>query len=297
MSDKDFKSGFVAIIGKPNVGKSTILNRLLNKKIAIVSEKPETTRDNIQGILTTEGYQIIFIDTPGIHRPRLLLGKLMVQRAKSALMGSDLILFVLDMTSCIDEEDRIIFNLLKDTKKRAILLLNKIDLVKKSLALPVIEEAAGYYNFQEMIPISATKGDNMEVVLLKIIENIKKGPEFYPSGQTTDKDAKFMTAETIREHILEFTRQEVPHSIAVLVEELIERSEKLTYIKATVFVERDSQKGIIIGQAGNMLKKIGQQSRLEIERFLNKRIYLDLQVNVYKNWRKDPTALRLFGYQ
>lgn len=294
---KPFKSGYAAIIGKPNVGKSAVLNYLVGEKVAIVTEKPETTRDKILGILTREDAQVVFVDTPGIHKPRNLLGKHMTRIAKESLLEVDLIVFILDITSGITSEDEIIFNLLRDAKKPAILLINKVDLVSKSLALPLIDEASKIYEFKEIIPTSATKGDNMDVLLNKIIEYLPQGPKYFSDEQLTDKTERFLVGELVREKALELTREEIPHSIAVLVEEFKERpKKKLIYIRATIFVERHSQKKIIVGHKGQMLKNIGEAARKDIEDFLKKRIYLDLWVNVYENWRKDPQALKMLGY-
>jgi len=296
-NERQFKSGYVAIVGKPNVGKSTILNFLVGEKVAIVAEKPETTRDKILGILNQEDAQIIFVDTPGIHKPRNLLGKHMTRLAEESLLEVDLILFVLDVTSGITDEDRIIFNLLKEVNKPAFLLINKVDLVRKSLILPLVDEASKIYEFKEIIPTSATKGDNMNVVLNKVIEYLPVGPEYFSREQLTDKSERFMVGEMVREKALELTRQEVPHSLAVLVEEFKERPGKnLVYIKAAVFVEKLSQRKIVIGQRGQKLKEIGEMARKDIEDFLNKRVYLDLWVKVYENWRKDPQAMRMLGY-
>ncbi|MFH1778953.1 MAG: GTPase Era [Candidatus Omnitrophota bacterium] len=294
---KPFKSGYVAIIGKPNVGKSAVLNYLVGEKVAIVTEKPETTRDKILGILTREDVQVVFVDTPGIHKPRNLLGKHMTRIAKESLLEVDLIVFILDITSGITNEDEIIFNLLKDARKPAILLINKVDLVSKSLALPLIDEASKIYEFKEIIPTSATKGDNMDVLLKKVIEYLPQGPKYFSDEQLTDKTERFLVGELIREKALELTWEEIPHSIAVLVEEFKERpKKKLIYIRATIFIERHSQKKIVIGHKGQMLKNIGEAARKNIEDFLKKRIYLDLWVKVNENWRKDPQALKMLGY-
>lgn len=294
---KPFKSGYVVIIGKPNVGKSAVLNYLVGEKVAIVTEKPETTRDKILGILTREDVQVVFVDTPGIHKPRNLLGKHTTRIAKESLLEVDLIIFILDITSGITSEDEIIFNLLKDARKPAILLINKVDLVSKSLSLPLIDEASKIYEFKEIIPTSATKGDNMDVLLKKVIEYLPQGPKYFSDEQLTDKTERFLVGELIREKALELTWEEIPHSIAVLVEEFKERpKKKLIYIRATIFIERHSQKKIVIGHKGQMLKNIGEAARKNIEDFLKKRIYLDLWVKVYENWRKDPQALKMLGY-
>lgn len=294
--EKKFKSGFAAIIGRPNVGKSTILNYLVGEKVAIVTDKPETTRDKIQGILTRADGQVIFVDTPGIHKPINLLGKQITQVAKDALLEVDMVIFVLDVTRGITQEDKIIFGLLKEAKKPAILVINKVDARSKSLALPLIEESSRMYDFKDIIPASATKGDNMDVLLKKIIEYLPEGPKYFDDNQFTDKTERFMAGEIIRQKALELTRQEVPHSLAVLVEEFKERRRKTLYLRATIFVERQSQKKILVGRNGQMLKEIGQEARKEIEGFLKRRAYLELWVKVYENWRKDPVALRMLGY-
>lgn len=296
-AERPFKSGYVAIIGKPNVGKSAILNYLVGEKVAIVTKRPETTRDKILGILTRDDAQVIFVDTPGIHKPKNLLGKNMTRLAKESLFEVDLIVFVLDITSGITGEDRIIFNLLKDARKPAILLINKVDLVSKSLVLPLIDEASKTYGFKELIPTSATKGDNMDVLLKKVIEYLPQGPKYFSDEQFTDKTERYMVGEMVREKALELTREEIPHSLAVLVEDFKERpKKKLVYIRATIFVERLSQKKILIGHKGQMLKNIGEAARKDMEGFLKRRVYLDLWVKVYENWRRDPQALKMLGY-
>ena len=297
MADKKtFKSGFVAIIGRPNVGKSTVLNRLVGEKVAIVTQKPETTRNKIQGILTRDDAQVVFVDTPGIHKPKNLLGKQLTQVAKDVLLEVDLIVFVLDVTKGITHEDMLIFNLVKATNKPAILLINKIDLRSKSLALPLIEEGARLYDFKDIIPTSASNGDNMDVLLEKVIEYLPEGPKYFPDSQFTDRTEKFMVGEMIREQALELTHEEVPHSVAVLIEEFTERPKKLVYIRAVIYVERHSQKKILVGHKGQMLKSIGESARRDIQKFLNRHAYLELWVKVHENWRKDPNALKMFGY-
>lgn len=295
--NNDFKSGFVAIIGKPNVGKSTVLNYLVGEKIAIVTDKPETTRDKIQGVLTRDDAQIIFVDTPGIHKPINLLGKRITHLAKDSLLESEVIVFILDLTKGIKKEDRLIFDLIKDINKPVIVVLNKADLVSKSLALPLIEEISRMREIKEIIPASAVKGDNMDVLMNKIIECLPYSPKHFSDDQLTDKTERFMVGEIIREKALELTREEIPHSVAVLVEEFKKRPrKKLFYIRATIFIERHSQKKILVGHKGQMLKGIGEAARKDIEEFLKKQVYLDLWVKVYENWRKDPAALRMLGY-
>ena len=297
MADKKgLKSGFVAIIGRPNVGKSTVLNRLVGEKVAIVTQKPETTRNKIQGILTRADAQVIFVDTPGIHKPKNLLGKQITQVAKNVLLEVDLIVFILDVTKGITPEDMIIFNLVKAAKKPAILLINKIDLRSKSLILPLMEDGARLYDFREIIPTSAANGDNIDVLLKKVIEHLPEGPKYFPDGQFTDRTEGFMVGEIIREKALELTHEEVPHSVAVLIEEFTERPRKLVYIRAVIYVERHSQKKILVGHKGRMLKAIGETARREIQKLLDRHAYLELWVKVHENWRKDPNALKMLGY-
>ena len=292
-----FKAGKVAIIGRPNVGKSTLLNALIAEKLCIVSKRPETTRDNIQGVLSGKDFQIAFIDTPGIHRPKNLLGKTMVQRASSSLMESDLTLVMIDAYAGITREDKRIFCNLPE--KPNFLIINKIDRIDKCEILLLINETQKS-DFKEIIPISATKKDGTDIVLKNIIEYLPEGMPFFAEDQLSDKNERFFVQELIREQVFELTRQEVPHSIAVSVEEMEEKKDRsnkdIYYIRAYIYVERNSQKGIIIGKNGQMLKKIGEESRKAIENFLQKKIFLDLWVKVYENWRKDPLALKNLGY-
>jgi len=239
---------------------------------------------------------VIFVDTPGIHKPKNLLGKQITQVAKDALFEVDLIIFVLDVTKGITPEDRIIFDLVKTAKKPAILLINKVDLRSKAIALPLIEEGAKLYDFKEIIPTSATVGDNMDVLLRKVIEHLPTGPKYFPDEQFTDKSERFMAGEMVREKALELTHEEVPHSVAVLIEEFTERPKKMVYIRAVIFVERHSQKKILVGRNGRMLKAIGEAARRDIQKFLRRHAYLELLVKVHENWRKDPGALKMLGY-
>ncbi|MFA6355769.1 MAG: GTPase Era [Candidatus Omnitrophota bacterium] len=294
--EKKFKSGFVAIVGRPNVGKSTVLNRLVGEKVAIVTAKPETTRNKIQGILTNKDAQVVFVDTPGIHKPKNLLGKYITKAAKDSLLEVDLIIFIIDMTKGITDEDKLIFRMVKEAGKPAILLINKVDLMSKSLALPLIEESLKLYDFKEIIPTSATMGDNMDAVLAKVIEHLPSGPKLFSDDQLTDKSERFMAGEIVREKALELTHEEVPHSIAVLIEEFADRPKKVTYIRATIYVERQSQKKIIVGHRGQMLKYIGEAARNDIQKLLGRHVYIELWVKVHENWRKDIQALKMLGY-
>lgn len=297
MTGKGLKSGFVAIVGKPNVGKSLILNWFFGQKIAIISSKPETTRSNIRGILTTKDAQVVFIDTPGIHKAHLRLGKEMVKKAKAVLSDADLLLVVVDAASGIREEDEKLFDLVSDSKIPSIALLNKVDIMKRSKLLPMIENLSTDYSFLEVIPVSALRGDNMEVLKNKVLEYLPFGDKYYPQEQITDQDINFRISEIIREKALELTRQEVPHSIAVLIEQMTPRKDKdIIYIKACIYVERDSQKAIVIGRNGSMIKQIGSLARDEIEKLLNKKVFLDLWVKVLKNWRSDPRAIKTLGF-
>lgn len=292
-----FKAGRIAIIGRPNVGKSTLLNILVKEKLCIVSDKPETTRDNIQGILTGKDFQAVFVDTPGIHKPKNLLGKLMVRRATSSLMEIDLIVVLIDAHSGITEDDIRIFQLLP--KKPVFLIINKIDKTDKRRLLPIIEKAQKF-SFNEIIPISAIKNDGTEIVFQKILEYLPEGFPLFPEDQLTDKNERFSIREIIREKALELTYQEVPHSIAVSIEEMKEKKDRMNndiwYIKAEIYVEKPNQKGIVIGKGGLMLKKIGETARKEIENLLERKVFLDLHVKVFENWRKDPFKLKTLGY-
>lgn len=297
---ENMKSGFVVIVGKPNVGKSVILNWFINQKIAIVSSKPETTRNNIRGILTTENVQIVFIDTPGIHKAHLTLGKEMVKKAKSSLADADLILLVVDAVSGIRTEDERLFEMVSESKIPAIVLLNKVDIIKRSKLLPMIKDLSTDYKFLEIIPVSALRGDNMEVLKEKVIEYLPKGQKYYTDGEVTDQDLNFQISELIREKILQLTHHEVPHSIAVVIEELIAKEDKgkdSLFIKACIYVERDSQKGIIVGRSGKMIKEIRTLARKDIRLTFNKKVFLEVWVKVLKNWRSDSRAIKRLGLE
>ena len=291
-SSKTTKSGFVGIIGLPNVGKSTLLNQLLGTKVSIVSPKPQTTRFNIKGVLTRNDFQIVFVDTPGIHDAKSLFNQLMVKEALNALQEVDIILWVMDVTHRIPEEEKIL-DLIKKANKPAILVLNKIDLIKKQELLPIIDYFSKLHDFHAIIPISALKNDGLDRVLDELVKLLPEGPFYYESHQVTDLPLNLLIAEIIREKIFLLTYQEIPYSAAVKVEEIKEEPEKnLLYIQATIFIERDSQKGIIIGKGGKMLKKIGTLAREELEFLLGKKIYLDLWVKALKDWRERETYIR-----
>ncbi len=287
------KSGIVAIIGLPNVGKSTLLNNLLGTKVSIVSPKPQTTRFNIRGIYTKDNLQIIFVDTPGIHEAKSLFNQLMVRQALQALEEVDAILWVMDVTNRVPEEEKIL-EIIKQTSKPTILVMNKIDLLKnKNELLPLIDYFSKTYDFSAIIPVSALERDGLDRIIQELEKILPEGPFYYDPGYVTDIPLKLLIAEIIREKVFMNTYQEVPYAVAVKVDSIEEIPEKnLLHIQATIFVERDSQKGIIIGKGGRMLKKIGTLAREELEFLLNKRIYLELWVKTLEGWRERESHLR-----
>lgn len=304
-----FKSGFVAIVGKPNVGKSTLLNALLGQKISIVTAKPQTTRDRIMGILTSETAQVIFIDTPGIHAPKNSLGQVMVTTATSAIGEADVIVFMVDVSELPDADDRRIAEALRErfVTPSIILALNKMDNLIPPERLKAHVEA--YWSLVptaadqeppapwDWIMLSATRGDNRQELLDKIITALPEGPQYYPEDQITDRQERDLAADLIREQVLLHLKQEVPHSVAVVVEQYDERKNGNLHIAATIYVERESQKGILIGSDGKMLKQIGADARHSIQRLLDCSVYLELWVKVRKNWRESEREVRRMGYR
>jgi len=292
-----FRSGFIGIIGKPNAGKSTLINLVVGEKIAISTHKPQTTRNRIMGIKTTETGQFIFLDTPGIHKAKTSLGRQMVSTAMSVFNDVNMLLLLTDAGAPIGRDDTFILRSLKDVPIPVVLVINKIDLIGKEKLLVLIDEVRRLYSFEEIVPISALKGFNVDR-LLEVIENIlPEGPHYFPDDMITDRPERFLAAEMIRERITLLTHKEVPYSTAVVIDSFKEDSEKgLLRILATVHVEKDSQKGIIIGKRGGMLKRIGTGARLEMERFFNTRVYLELFVRVEKDWAQDSRMLDEFGY-
>lgn len=292
-----FKSGFVSIIGRPNVGKSTLINQILGQKIAIMSDKPQTTRNKIHGVLTDAHRQIIFMDTPGIQKPRSALGKHMLKATESALSEVDLILFCIDGTESIGGGDRHILQLLKQVDTPTMLIVNKIDRLQPDDLLRKIVEYKDEHAFAEVIPVSALNGNNVTTLLEQIANYLPEGPMYYPADQVTDHPEQFICAELIREKILHLTHDEVPHSIAVIIEQMKTREDGIVDIAAAIFVERDSQKGIVIGKKGALLKQVGEQARHDIERLLGSKIFLQLWVKVQKDWRNRERLLKELGYR
>jgi len=293
-----FKSGFVGIIGKPNVGKSTLLNHIIGEKVAITTYKPQTTRNRIMGIKNTDRGQIIFLDTPGIHKAKTPLNKYMVKEAVSTFADVDILLFIVEANAPFGEDDSIIIKSLQNIQVPVILLINKIDLVEKDKLLPLIDELRQLYPFKEIIPLSALKGYSVDTLLDVIWNILPEGPEYFPDDMFTDSSERFLAAEIIREKVMLLTHQEIPYSTAVLLESFKEDERKnLIHMRATINVEKNSQKGIIIGKKGSMLKEIGTQARLEMEKFFGTRIYLELFVRVKKDWTRNERTLREFGYK
>jgi len=289
-------SGFVAIIGRPNVGKSTFMNRILGEKIAIMSPKAQTTRNKINGIYTTDDVQIVFVDTPGIHKPKNELDNYMDQAALSTLNQVDAVLFMVAADEKMGPGDQYILHQLEHVTQPVYLILNKIDLVHPDDLLPRIAQYQGLHDFAGVFPISATMGNNVDELLQTLEANLPVGPQYYPEDQLTDHPEYFVVGELIREKILELTRDEVPHSVAVMVESMKNREAGKLQIEAYIIVERDSQKGIIIGKGGAMLKQIGIKARRDIENLLGDKVNLQLWVRVQKNWRDNNQYLRSLGY-
>ena len=290
-----FKSGFVSIVGRPNVGKSTLLNHILKTKLAITSSTAQTTRNTIQGIYTDEDAQIIFMDTPGIHKPQDGLGSFMNTNALNSIYGVDLVLFLAPADEKIGKGDRFIVERLKEADGPVYLILNKIDLLSKEQLIEKLNEWKGLFDFKEIIPISALNGDNIDDLMNTIKNDLQEGVMYYPKDHLTDLPERFIMAEFIREKILYFTHEEVPHSVAIVIERMIE-DEQGVHIMAAIIVDRQSQKAIIIGKQGSLIKKVRQNARKEMKRFLQVPVELELFVKVEKNWRNKQKYLKEFGY-
>ena len=297
-TENNFKSGYVAILGRPNVGKSTLMNNLVGEKIAIISSKAQTTRNRIMSILNTDKAQIIFLDTPGIHKPQHKLGDYMVKAALTTLKDVDLVLFVVDVTEKRSTGDDHILELLRNAKLPVILVLNKIDLLKSQAEiLHIIEDYSKEFPFTAVVPLSALQDKELKELVQEIEKNLPVGPHYFDEDVLTDQAERVIAGEMIREKILLSTHDEVPHSVAVEVNDFKERENDTVYIRATIYVERESQKGILIGAKGSMLKKIGALARQDIENLLNIKVFLELWVKVRQDWRNSPAALKSFGYK
>ncbi len=296
MDKMPHKSGFIAVIGRPNVGKSTLINQLIGQKIAIMSDKPQTTRSRILCILTQPDAQVVLLDTPGVHKPLSKLGEYMDRSITNTLKEVDAVFFVVDASEKPGPGERFIMERLEKTKKPVILVLNKIDLVTKEELLPIIAAYSKDREFAAVVPISALSEENLDALLSEAKKHLPEGPAYYPEDMVTDQPERLIAAELVREKVLTLTRDEVPHSIAVDVDEMATRKNGDVYIRATIYVERDSQKGIVIGHKGAMLKEIGRLARPDIEMMLGGKVYLDLWVKVRKDWRNRDAILKSLGF-
>lgn len=298
MNKESYKSGFVSIIGRPNVGKSTFLNRVIGQKIAIMSDKPQTTRNKIQGVFTEDDAQIVFIDTPGIHKPKHKLGDFMVKVAQESIKDVDATLFMVNANEGFGRGDEFIIEKLQGSRSPVILVINKIDTIHPDQLFDLINKYKDLFHFAEIVPISALQGNNVDRLLQVIKTYLPEGPQYYPANQVTDHPERFIISELIREKVLHLTREEVPHSIAVIIEQIERRPEgNAIYVNATIVVERSSQKGIIIGKQGGMLKEVGKRARLDIENLLDTKVFLELWVKVQKDWRNRMSQLRDLGFR
>lgn len=295
---KKFYSGFVSLVGRPNVGKSTLMNRLIGEKIAIISNKPQTTRNRVQSILTKDDFQIVFIDTPGIHKPRHKLGEFMVKSAETTLNEVDAVLMLIEPADRVLEADKLIIEKFSKIKSPVILVINKVDSTDKERVFRVIDNYRKLYDFAEIVPISALEGTNTDELLEVIKKYLPEGPQYFPSDMITDQPERQIAAEIIREKALRLLQEEIPHGIAVEIMEMKKRPEgNMVDVRATIYCEKDSHKGIIIGKHGAMLKKIGTNAREDIQKLLGSPIYLDLWVKVKKDWRDNDFLLKNFGYE
>lgn len=294
---KEFKSGFISIIGRPNVGKSTLLNQLVGQKVAIMSDTPQTTRNKIQGVVTLQDAQMVFIDTPGIHKPKHRLNDFMLQSAYSTFNQVDIVLFMVNAEEKRGPGDNFILEKIKGLKTPKFLVINKIDKINKEDLFSIITDYTNDYEFDEVVPISASMGENTAALLETIKKYLPEGPQYYPEDQVTDHPEYFVVSEFIREKVLQLTRDEVPHSVAVVVESMQRNEDDKVHVHATIVVDRASQKGIIIGKGGKMLKEIGTRARRDIEAMLGDKIFLELWVKVQKDWRDKQSYLQDYGYR
>lgn len=294
--NKNFLSGFAAVIGRPNAGKSTLINSLVGQKVVIMSNKPQTTRNNILCVLSKEDFQIVFIDTPGIHKPHHKLGEFMVKAAETALTEVDVILLVVDVTETPAIKEDPVLKRLESVTTPVILVVNKIDRMPKQRLLPILESYRHAYSFAAIVPVSAVEKVNLDGVVTEICRFLPQGPQYFPADMVTDQPERLIIAEMIREKVLHLTREEVPHSVAVESEEITTRANGDLYVRAVIYVEKESQKGIIIGAKGKMLKDVGKAAREDIEKLLETRVFLDLWVKVKKDWRNRQQVLHQLGY-
>jgi len=293
---ENFKAGYVSVAGLPNVGKSTLLNQIMGSKLAIVSPKPQTTRGVMRGIFTTDEAQIIFLDTAGMHKPQDSLGEFMVDSVFKSFNDADVIYLIVECLKPKKHEIELIEKV-KSQNKTTFLIVNKVDLVKKEELLPIIEYYRSIMDFEEIFPVSALNGDNVDVLLKETVSRMPFSPAYYPDDIVSDQIERDFISEFIREKVYNNTREEIPYSSAVVVEDMTERENGGAYISATIYLEKDSQKGILVGKGGSMIKKIGRDARFEIERFMGFKVYLELQVKVKPKWRKDIKSLRKLGYK
>lgn len=294
---KPFHSGFIAIIGRPNVGKSTFMNRVVGQKIAITSDKSQTTRNKIQGVYTKDHSQMVFIDTPGIHKPKHKLGSFMVQTSENTLNEVDAILFIVNAQEGFGRGDQYIIDLLTNVSRPVYLLINKVDLIAQDAIFPLIEQYQSLYDFTEIVPISALEGNNVEHLLSLLENELEEGPQYYPDDFVTDHPERFIMGELIREKVLRLTKEEIPHSIAIDIEQIERRDNGSVFIQASIITERSSQKGILIGKKGSMLKQIGKEARRDIEKILGSHVFLELWVKVKPDWRNNQRQLHELGFQ
>jgi GTP-binding protein Era len=297
MDNPNYRSGFVALIGRPNVGKSTLLNYVVGQKVAIMSDVPQTTRNKIQGIYTSDEAQIVFIDTPGVHKPRTKLGDFMEKSTMSALDEVDAVLFLVTATEKRGPGDDFIIDRLKKVHKPIFLVVNKIDAVHPNELPDIVDQYKDVLPFKAVVPISALQGNNVNQLMKQLVDLMPKGPQYYPSDQVSDHPERFVIAELIREKVFQLTRKVVPHSVAIDVTQVKRQNEKTIHISANIIVERSGQKGIIIGKKGQMLKKIGQLARTDIEQLLGDHVYLQLWVKVVTDWRDKSSMLKDYGYR
>lgn len=296
-TDQEYRSGFIGIIGRPNVGKSTLLNSLAGKKVAITSEKPQTTRNRVRAVVTTREAQLVFVDTPGFHKPREALGERLNAMVRSTMNDVDAIVFVLDGTQTIGRGDVFIAGELEKIETPVVGVVNKIDLLSEEQVISQAEVARHLYPFAEVFPVSSKKGENVGEVARHLKGLMPHGPRYFPEETATDQPERVLVAELIREKALELTRDEVPHSVAVLVDDIRKRDQSdLVDIEAVIYVERESQKGIMVGKGGRMIKEIGSRARRDIEPLLGNRVFLDLRVKVEKNWTKNPQFISRLQY-